>query len=669
MNSPISRVFSTRAGRLIATLLFLVILGSLCFANSVKNPLLHWDDHVYIQKNPYIKTFSWTNLKTLFSQPYFKNYAPLHILSYHLDYRLWGLNPSGYRLINIILHILNSLLVFFLIREWYHNEKAAIIGAALFVVHPIHVESVVWLSQRKDVLSAFFFLLALYGYIQFFKNKNWSWYGLSLILFLLALLTKPVAITLPLILIFYDWCFSPKKPRIGWKDKLPFFLLSGVSAITTIWAQSAGTGIKHYVGHNFFVSLFLTGKIIVLYLGKLLLPINLSARYVFSIQKFSDMLTISFILPWIFLLFLAGWLLWLLKKNAPLAFPGCWFLITLLPVANLIPTSTQMADRYMYLPSLGYSLAIGLFVCSLGIWAKQKKRRRLVQGISIIMVGGLIMFYGSLTVDRNLVWRSNYTLWKDALKSNPHNYYAATYLANACLMDGQKQSKHPKQKKYTLQEAKKNFQQGISLNPSFAPALLGMGSVLIEEGKPKVAIPFLLQAQKYNDEKRQSLRIKHNLGIAYLKEGLFDKAEKTFASAIKQDPTFPPPYLALGKLYFDRNTYQGYQKAAKHYLQATKLSPEDPRGYFYLAMALDQLGNFSSAVYNYQKALHLITNKSSESSLLNPADIHLNLGGLYYRLQDYPKAVRHYRELLFLDPSHPQAEAVRSIMLTLGGSF
>ena len=162
------------------------------------------------------------------------------------------------------------------------------------------------------------------------------------------------------------------------------------------------------------------------------------------------------------------------------------------------------------------------------------------------------------------------------------------------------------------------------------------------------------------------MRIKHNLGIAYLKEGLFDKAEKTFASAIKQDPSFIPPYLALGKLYFDRNTYEGYQKAAKHYLQATKLSPEGPRGYFYLAMALDQLGNLSSAGYNYQKALQLITNKSSESSLLNPADIHLNLGGLYYRLQDYPKAVRHYRELLFLDPSHPQAQAVRSIMLTLG---
>ena len=675
MNSPLPKVLSSHTSRLIAILLFLVILCSLCFGNSLKNPFLYWDDHVYIQNNPYLRKLSLSNLKTLFSRPYFKNYAPLHILSYHLDYRLWGFHPAGYRLLNIILHFLNSLFVFFLIREWYHNDKAALIGAAIFVVHPIHVESVVWLSQRKDVLSAFFFFLALYGYFRSRKNKNWSWYGLSLLFFSLALLTKPVAITLPLILILYEWCFPPQKIRIYWKDKIPFFFLSAVSAILTLWAQSIDTGIKHYVGHNFFFSVFLTGKIIVLYLGKLLLPLNLSARYVFPIQKFSDMATISFALSWIFLLLLMGWLLWLLKKKPSLAFPGCWFLITLLPVANLIPTSTQMADRYLYLPSLGYSLVIGLFVYAIGIWAKQKKKGLLLKGISIITAGGLIVFYGSLTVARNRVWRSNHTLWEDALKSDPRNYYAATYLANAYLMNAQKLNRNPRQKEYKLQKAKKNFQQGIDLKPTFAPALLGMGSVLIGEGKPKEAIPFLLQAQKYNDEKRQSLRIQHNLGIAYLKDGLFKEAEDAFHSALKEDPAFIPSHLALGKLSFDRRTVKGYQKAAHQYAMVTKLSPEDPQGYFYLAMALEQLGNFSSASHNYQKALHLITHlnhqssQSSQSSLLNPADIHLNLGGLYSRLGDYPRAAGHYRELLRLDPLHPQAEAVRSIMPALGASF
>jgi len=733
---------------LLSVILLLVILGACCFANSLKSPLLNWDDQVYIQDNPYIRSFSWSNLKVLFTRPYFKNYAPIHILSYQLDYHFFRLRPEGYRMVNILLHIFNSIIIFFLILEWYHTFKGALIAAAIFTVHTIHVESVVWLSQRKDVLSAFFFFLSLYAYIQFRKRKercglrdtgdthhwppttdHWmpgrahtGWYGFSLGFFLLALLTKPIAITLPLILVLNEFCFQKEGSAIQWKDKIPFFLLACLSAAATCWAQGAETGIKRYVGHNFFLSLLLTGKILVLYLGKLLVPLGLSNRYVFLVTKPSDLFTPSLGLFWaILLLFLGGLVLLWRKRKKNLAFPGLWFLITLLPMANLVPTSTQMADRYLYLPSLGYCLAVGLLVCAFSQWTALKETGRggererdknrypltvnrfsgqrstvngsaeggrggeehkgrgqkgkLLRTAAIFLIGGLVIFYGSLTWARNRIWRSDRSLWEDALATDPNNYHAATGLANTYLIEAQKK-RNLRQKEPNLKRARQLFQQATRIKPDFAPAHLGMGNILIEEGKVKEAIPLLLQARRENDEQRYSPRIEHNLGIAYLRSAsLFGKApggngqikaaEEAFASAIRQDPRFAPAYLSLGTIYFGYATPQGYRMAEEQYLLAIEASPEDPMGYFYLAIAKERLGDSLAAINHYQKALRLVGEGASSSSV-NPADIHLNLAGIYYRLQDYSRAVEHYRQVLRLDPNHAQSEAVRSILLSLG---
>ena len=145
----------------------------------------------------------------------------------------------------------------------------------------------------------------------------------------------------------------------------------------------------------------------------------------------------------------------------------------------------------------------------------------------------------------------------------------------------------------------------------------------------------------------------------------FKAAEETFSSIIKQDPTFVPAYFSLGKLYLCYGTIQGYQMAAEQYRRATEISPKDPRGYFYLAMTEELMGDFSIALSNYQEALRLTG--EGPSPQINPADIHFSLAGLYYRLQDYPKAVEHYREVLRLAPNHPQAEAVRAIISSLSG--
>jgi tetratricopeptide (TPR) repeat protein len=797
-----SDVSSGSSGRILLAILLLVVLVTGSFANALRNPLLNWDDQVYIQDNPYIRTFSWSNLKALFTQPYFKNYAPIHILSYQLDYHLFRLRPEGYRMVNILLHIINSILVFFLIMEWYHTFEASLIAAAIYAVHTIHVESVVWLSQRKDVLSAFFFLLSLYAYTQFRKRKEsfgvqdsggkvqhtdcgvrsagcgvrcagcgvrdagcevrgadcevrgadcevrgagcevrdagcvvrdagcvagtdcelpgtdcgvqgtdrWptpadrcppatdyrplstdhrmggahtAWYGVSLGVFLLALLTKAIAVTLPLILVLHEFCFQKEKSAIRWKDKIPFFLLACFGAVATCWAQGVDSGIKRYVGHSFFLSLLLTGKILVLYLEKLLVPLGLSNRYVFLVTKPSDLLTPSLALSWaILLLFLGGLAVLWREGKKDLAFPCLWFLITLLPVANLVPTSTQMADRYLYLPSLGYGLAIGLMVYAFGQWAGQRKKGKLLHAAAILLTAGLVIFYGSLTWARNRVWRSDRSLWEDALATDTNNYHAAAGLANTYLIEAQRE-RNPRQKEQSLKQASQLLQQAIRIKPDFSLAHFEMGSVLIEEGKVKEAIPLLLQASRENDEKRYAPLIEHNLGIAYLRaeslcgtsrppcdSGQIKAAEKAFASALRQDPGFAPAYLSLGTIYFGYGTPQGYRMAKEQYQRAIEASPEEPCGYFYLALTKERLGDFLTAIDDYQQALRLIEDRPSSSVgpsvSINPADIHLNLAGLYYRLQDRSKAVEHYRQVLHLDPNHVQAEAVRSMLLSLG---
>ncbi|MEW6382101.1 MAG: tetratricopeptide repeat protein [bacterium] len=663
------------SGRLILTIVLLVVLGSFCYANSLKNSLLQWDDHHYLMDNPYIHTISWPNIKAILTKPYFKNYSPLHILSYQIDYHFWKFRPEGYRMVNILLHLASTILIFLLIFEWYQTYSVALTTAAIFAVHTIHVESVVWISARKDVLSALFFFLSLYGYSRFSRFRDmrhrgraqWSWYALSLAAACLALLSKPVTVMLPLILVLHELCFRREEKPFRWRAILPFFLLAALLAAVTYRAQSAE--VMHYVGNSFALSVLLTGKILVLYLGKLLLPLGLSSRYVFPVSKLSDLFTLSSLLAAALLLLFLGGLVFLWRRNRSLAFPGCWFLITLAPVANLVPTSTQMADRYMYLPSVGYGLAIGLVAFAVSRRVRLRERgRRLLQTAIILAVAGMVVLYGSLTLTRNRVWRTDRTLWEDALAKDPGNYWAATFLANTYMTEAQK-SRDAQEREKNLKQAKALFLQAIRQEPSFAQALLGMGSALLDEGNAQEAITYLWQARMWSNELDQSLRIEHNLGVAYIKTNQFRAAEEVFTSITRKDPAFVPAYFSLGKLYLCFGTSEGYQKAAEQYRRAIAVSPRDPQGYFYLGITQELLGDCSQALVNYREALRLAAEEASSASrmMVSPADIHLSLAGLYHRLQDYPKAIEHYREFLRLDPQNPRAEFVRSVILSLGG--
>ena len=296
----------------------------------------------------------------------------------------------------------------------------------------------------------------------------WTWYASSLVLAALALLTKPVTVTLPLVLVLYELCLTRKDDPIRWKEIIPFFLLSGLLAVATYWAQTAE--VMHYVGDSFLLSLLLTVKVVILYLGKLILPIGLSSRYVFSVSKVSDIFTPSFFLcAALLLLFLGGLVFLWLRAKEESGFsrllvsdysPACGQHyshqhpdggpVYVSPLSGLWPGCRAYRSGLHRVGTIRHNQghnqgsirdAIrGTIGEQSGAQSGTQSRQRgmLLQAVCILLVGGVVVLYGSLTLARNRVWRDDRSLWEDALAQDPNNYWAATFLANTYMLEAQK---------------------------------------------------------------------------------------------------------------------------------------------------------------------------------------------------------------------------------------
>lgn len=251
-----------------------------------------WDDYKYVVNNPDIRGNNLESLKSVFSRYYIGNYAPLHLISYMLDYQLWGLEPAGYHFGNILLHALNGLLVYRLLLMLKLPSLPALFVAALFLLHPVQVESVAWVSERKNVLSALFFLLSLLSYIDYRKNDTASlrYHLISLTFFACALLTKSVAVVFPVIIICYDYCYYRKTDSLNLADKLPFLLLALATAILAVMSQQKAGGIEisDYPGGTLLGALWTMIPVFLSYLKDLFYPLDLSPYYMVPIRKSAD---------------------------------------------------------------------------------------------------------------------------------------------------------------------------------------------------------------------------------------------------------------------------------------------------------------------------------------------------------------------------------------------
>ncbi len=431
-----------------------------------------WDDDLYVINNPLIRGLSWESLTTLFSTTYFGHYAPLHLLSYALDFTLWGgVDAAGFHLTNVLLHGANACLVVAVVGAYTGKKSLAWWSALLFAVHPVNVENVAWVSERKTLLATLFFLVTLLCYRHFRESKRTRWLLAALLLFAMALLCKPIVVTLPLLLLCHEWFLRSKGERLWWPS-IPFAILAAGHTAIALRAQiaSGATGAS-FLSPDF---LFGTAYPTILpayfnYLRVLLWPVHLNAFYDVTMRHgFGQPVVLLSLLFWLAVFGVA--LRW---GSGQVKFWLLWFPICLLPVSNLIPLPAFYADRYLYTPAIAFYVLAGMGASVAlkrprvaALWQAFERRCQSVlvlctRGRATLHSAGLWMCTASilatfalLTSARLEVWRNELLLWQDTAAKSPRIYSARLNLGVAYQNSGQ------------LDLAEREYRAAYAINPT-----------------------------------------------------------------------------------------------------------------------------------------------------------------------------------------------------------
>lgn len=410
----------------------IAILGAAVFSPALQNGFTGWDDPDYVTENRRISDLSLRGIASIFTSFDNCNYHPLTTLSYRLEYALVGLRPKLYHFDNVLLHSLAAVVAFHLARRWLRSDSGAFLGALLFLLHPMRAESVAWVSERKDVLCTFFYLAALLAYPTADCPRPRARYALSLGLYLLALLSKAMAISFPLVL-WIVLLFERRASRRELFRLAPFAALAVVFAVVGYFAQASEKAIVGLHGRSLGQHLLSVPLAIAFYTWKLLFPLVLSPRYALDPPRG---LFDPRVLAGLSILAAGGLAAAASYKRRREAFLGLgFFAASWAPVSGLVASSTLVADRYVYLPSFGLSLALAAWIVR-GLEFRRAPSRVSPQRIALAVAVFAICSYLYLTPSRVSKWKDNYSLWRDALAENPRNSIAHNQLYTELVTDG-----------------------------------------------------------------------------------------------------------------------------------------------------------------------------------------------------------------------------------------
>jgi tetratricopeptide (TPR) repeat protein len=554
---------------LLISICLIVIAVLISFYPSLKNGFVNWDDGNYVKENELVKDLSVENIKHIFSSFYLFNYHPLTILSYAFDYRLFKLDPSGYHLTNLILHLLNCIFVFWLIFLISRNISVSFLTSILFGVHPLHVESVAWISGRKDVLFAFFYLSALIAYIYYLRPVNKAkYYVLSLLFFILSILSKAAAITLPPLLFLVDYITNRKYGRAAIIDKIPFAVLSFVFGIIAFLSQSSA--IRHDVPLDVLAKLKVASYSIIFYLWKLILPLKLSCFYPYpriSNAFAPGVYNLSLICATI--LFLIVW--YSLRHTKKILFGALFFLLSIFLNLQFVPLGAVItADRYTYIPAIGIFFIAGLVFT----WLVGKVAHNTILKVFLICTVIMTVFsFARLTRDRCEVWENGFTLWNDAIGKYGSEYIPIAYFNRGVVyLDYRKE-----------ELASSDLKKALELYYDRA----GIKKDIY---------------QKYPGSEDNYAQLFNYLGVQFAEINLSDEAIILFKKMIERFPSDPQAYLNLCAAYGNSGKYKDAIFSGN---QAVKLSPESKEGYYFLAVAYYFDKQYELAKVNLQTAVRL----------------------------------------------------------------
>jgi tetratricopeptide (TPR) repeat protein len=637
--------------RLVALLLALVTL--VAYLPATRNGFLYYDDDEYITANYAVQAgLTLPGARWAFTSTQVSNWHPITWLSHMADCTLFGLNAGAHHFVNVLFHAANTALLFVLLWRLTRKIWPSAVVAALFAWHPLHVESVAWLSERKDVLSTFFALLALLSYTKFVKENCRRSFWLAVSFFTLGLMAKPMLVTLPCVLLLLDF-WPLNRFRIAnfelrfftklVAEKIPFFLLAAASCVVTLFAQRGAMATLEAVPWSWRLANAVVSG--VGYLLKIFWPVDLAVAY--PLTHFSTPLVA---LAATLLLLVSG-AAWHWRQARPYFLVGwCWFLGTLMPVIGLVQVGvTAMADRYTYIPAIGIFLVVAF-----GLAEFASPRPVLKRYVSVSMAVILVLCIG-LTEMQIGFWRTSETLFRHAISVTQRNDVAHGNLGYAL----EHQGRHA--------EALAEYRTEVQLNPGHYQVHFSIGNMLLKLGRYGEALTEFQQCLQLNPE----VPALHNaVGLALAALGETDGALAQFADAQRLDPRYGEPHLGTADILFqqgrDTNAVAELWAAVKaepynvHILSAVarRLSANEnvasrdgesalalalkandlasgfqPEVLDVLGMAFAEAGDFTNAVASAQNALEL-----AEAGKLNRiAAIHQRLE-LYQKQQPWREA-------------------------------
>ena len=510
--------------------LFIVIATLVVYNQVSHHSFVNYDDPYYITENVHVqKGLTVDNIIWAFTSTHALNWHPLTWLSHMLDVQLYGLNPASHHLTNVLFHILNSLLLFFVFRRMTGKLWHSSFVALLFAVHPLHVESVAWVAERKDVLSTFFWMLTLWGYARYVEQPGVYRYLLVVMFFILGLLAKPMVITLPFVLLLLDYWplgrFQPvtktsvdsqliQKPSavLLILEKAPLFVLAAVSSIVTLYAQQSGGAVGSLISYPIGVRISNALVSYTSYIGKMFWPEKLAVYYphpgllpgwqvagagvlIFSILFLGVWWSRRY--SW----FLVGWL---------------WYLGTLVPVIGLIQVGTQaMADRYTYIPLIGLFIIISWGIPHI-FAIRRFKSALLTLAASIIVC--ILMATTWIQVG---YWKSSVTLFEHALDVTTNNYLAHNNLGVAFSKPG------------GTDQAIVHYTEALRLLPDYKEARFNLGVALYVQGQIKAAVIQFSEALRIDPGFKQAYK---RLATALVAQGHIDAGIRHYRKALAIDP-------------------------------------------------------------------------------------------------------------------------------------
>jgi tetratricopeptide (TPR) repeat protein len=571
--------------------------------NVDKFSFIDFDDGDYVYKNQHIFSgFTKANIKWAFSSFYSANWHPLTWFSHMLDYRLYGLRPAGHHLTNLFFHVLNTVLLFFALKSMTGTLWRSALVAALFGLHPLHVESVAWVSERKDVLCAFFMFITLLCYSAFVhRRRHWEYYFATLFFFMMGLMSKPMIVTLPFVLLLCDfWPFGRLKlaenPEIalGKKnvffqnmplilEKIPFFFLSLVSCIVTAFAQKAFSTMPTKAD---LPLLFRLGNSLISYMEyivKTVWPRHLSFFYplITGIPQSREKLLYAGLL----LLFISLFVVIRFKKQPFLPMGWFWFLGTLVPAIGLVQVGSQaMADRYTYIP------LIGLFIIISWLLHDLVYRIRWLKIVAVSVSLAVLVLLALQTRKQAGFWKNNLALSEHALAVTRYNFFAYSMQGSYLLNTG------------SYEKALRCFSMAHELCPAEIVPKVNIGCVLLNQGKTKEALD-AFKAVLATDSTYVLAYL--DCGKAFAILGKRDSAIICFSRALAIDSLYYQALYHLGKIY----EFMGDFKKSIPFLQkAGAIGPNDPAIFFDLGNCCFKSNRFEEAGKWYEKTISLSPN-------------------------------------------------------------